>query len=85
MKPMNHEEAREEVCAICTNKHGSKALRKVNQKEEEFISREIIQGYSQSNVFFPSGICKRCIFDMSQKEKGKPITLLLPQSYDCGL
>ena len=73
VKPMSHEEARQNVCAICTNNHGTKAHRKVNPNEVEFISREIIQGYSETNLFLPSGICKRCIFDVNQKEKGNQL------------
>ena len=80
--PMTHEEARQKVCAICINGHGAKASRGATAREEELISTHVIRGYRRSNMFFPSGICKWCIFDLRSIDEGKPVKLLLPESYD---
>ena len=80
-KAMTHDEARMKVCAVCTNQWGDKALRKVNEKEETMIRLHILENYSSENMFFPSGICSRCIHHLQQKDKGEEVNLQLPKSY----
>ena len=58
---MTHEEARMKVCAVCTNLWGYKAARKVTPEEENLIQQDVLEVYTSCNMFFPSGICVRCI------------------------
>lgn len=80
--PMSHDAARALVCAVCTNEWGEKAIRKVKEKEEDQI-RNLIPDYSSIDPKFPSGICKKCVFDLRSMEQGKKVDLLLPEDYTC--
>ena len=79
---LSHEQARSKVCAVCLNENGDKAVKTVTPIEESLI-RKIIPYYSTANILFPSGLCKRCLLGMSQKEKGKEVKFRLPDSYVC--
>ena len=82
-KALTHDEARLKVCAVCTNQWGNKAVRRVNEKEETLIKLHILQNYSSENMYFPSGICLRCIHHLQQKDKGEEVNLKLPDNYFC--
>ena len=60
---LSHEDARVKVCAVSANGWGEKAVRRVTMKEEEEI-RAVIPDYRASDSNFPSGICKRCMFQL---------------------
>ena len=66
---MTHEEARMKVCAVCTNLWGYKAARKVTPEEEKLIQQDVLEVYTSCNMFFPSGICVRCIHLLIQVKR----------------
>lgn len=80
-----HDEAREKVCAVCINLWGTKAVRRVSEVEERLIQQHVLEGYTPINMFFPSGICVRCIHLLHQVKEGREVELKLPASYDCEL
>ena len=81
---LSHDQARELVCAICINEHGNKACRKVNT-EDELQIKKVVPGYSSSNVDFPAGVCKRCVFGLRMLKEGKEANFLIPETYLCGV
>ena len=82
-KPMTHDEARGKVCAVCTNQWGDKAKRKVTEKEENLIRLHVLTTYTSTNMFFPSGICMRCIHHLQMVEKGEHVVMKLSENYFC--
>lgn len=82
---MGHDEARERVCAVCTNLWGYKAVRKVSLKEEELIQQKVLENYSSSNTFFPSGMCRQCMHDLHKIDRGEDVQLKLPENYLCDI
>ena len=88
-KKMFHEEARQLVCCVCTNLRGNKAIRVVSDAEEKVVRDKVYTGYDSSSDYFPSGICKACIFDvkklMNETEAGSTVNLVLPEDYNCQL
>ena len=80
---MTHDKARQLVCAVCTNMWGNKAIRNVSVQEEGLIQQNILQVYDSRNMFYPSGICKRCIYDLSKINNGEEVQLKLPDNYLC--
>ena len=80
---LNHEEARQKVCAVCTNIWGQKAAR-ILGKDEEFINQQkILKAYDSSNRFFPSGICLRCIHQLVLLKNAEGDKLKLTESFHC--
>ena len=82
---MGHDEARERVCAVCTNLWGYKAVRKVSLKEEELIQQTVLESYSSANTFFPSGMCRQCMHDLHKIDRGEDVQLKLPENYLCDI
>ena len=82
---LSHDENRQKVCAVCTNLWGNRAVRKVSDQEEKLIQEKILSVYSPANIFFPSGICKRCIHHLRMLGKGEVVELKLPDNYFCQL
>ena len=81
---MTHEEARMKVCAVCTNLWGYKAARKVTPEEEKLIQQDVLEVYTSCNMFFPSGICVRCIHLLTLVKRGdRDVELKLPEDYIC--
>ena len=52
---------------------------------ERLIQQYVLEGYTPINMFFPSGICVRCIHLLHQVKEGREVELKLPASYDCEL
>ena len=86
---MSHDQARQLVCCVCTNLRGSKAIRAVSDAEEKVVRDKVYSGYDSSSDYFPSGICKACIFFikklMNETEAGITVNLVLPEDYNCQL
>ena len=86
---MSHDQAREKVCSVCTNQRGTKAHRRINQKEEVVVRSNILPDYDSSKEHFPAGVCKRCIFDLQELscggEEATKVKLVLPEDYSCEL
>ena len=82
---LTHDEAREKVCAVCTNQFGLKAARKVTESEEKLMKQNVLRMYSSINTLFPSGICIRCLHHLSMLERGEKVELKLPLAYNCQL
>ena len=80
--PLSRDENRQKVCAVCTNLWGNGAVRKVSDQEEKLIQEKILNVYSVTNIFFPSGICKRCIHHLCMVGKGEVVELKLPDNRD---
>ena len=80
---MTHDEARQMVCAVCTNQWGVKAVRRVNEKEEKLIKFHVLNTYNSTNLFFPSGICPRCIHHLHQLDEGEEVQLKISENYFC--
>ena len=55
----------------------------VSVQEEGLIQQKILQVYDSRNMFYPSGICKRCIYDLSKINNGEVVQLKLPDNYLC--
>ena len=72
------------LCGLCINQQGYKALRHVLKHEEQEL-KELIPGYDRSRPYFPSGICKCCIFLMKGRRSGSNVELLLPENYHVDL
>ena len=62
------------------NMNGDKACRKVNKQECQQIA-ELIPGYNNENSYFPSGICKTCIFLLKRAQEGNEVEFILPEEY----
>ena len=81
--PLQHEDMRKKVCCVCLNEHGNKAKREINSSEAEIVNANWVPKFNVSNPLMPSGICVRCIFDISQFKDGIEVHPLLPDSYHC--
>ena len=85
-KPKPHSECLELVCAVCTNLHGEKAQRKVREgREEELIREHVFPGFLRGYDWYPQGLCRICISDLTILARGGQRTLLLPSDYSCSL
>lgn len=86
---MSHDQARQKVCCVCTNLRGKKALRGVTAAEEQLVREHVLPGFDRRIEFFPSGVCKGCMFDLAKLERGweegAKVQLVLPEDYTCEL
>ena len=66
---LTHSGLRLKVCWICLNECGKKPCRKISKKEENYICRIIILGYSSQDRLLPIGICDTCHLHLIQDRK----------------
>ena len=92
---LTHEENRVKVCAVCYCKSGSKATRRVSDREVVAIKELVSEGFNISDDKFPTGLCDTCHFSLAdnvvgqshQNKKGPPrlLKILDPETYDIQL
>ena len=57
----------------------------VTEQEEEGIKKNMLMGYSADSPWFPSGLCLKCIHDISSAAKGAEVQFKLADDYLCVL
>ena len=70
---MTHKDALRQVCAICTNLCGFKAVREVNPEEEILIQTHVFPAFIREYDWFPQGLCVKCIHDLAALNRDEQI------------